>query len=154
MPVEVGSRYIEPFYPVLYGRAEMPLNAVITPPIPETPLVSDKVEKSHSVYPVAEIKAYIRQQAERYGVDPDLALLIAKHESNFDQYAANKKSSAKGIYQFLDSSFMILCNNVVPEDVWDYKINVRCALRVISEGGLSHWTADKNMALVINNYLE
>ena len=30
VPVEVGSRYVEPFYPVLYGRAEMPQNAVLT----------------------------------------------------------------------------------------------------------------------------
>lgn len=76
--------------------------------------------------------------AAHYGVDRELALDLARFESNFNPNAKNPTSSAKGVYQWIHGSWKAFCTGEVfnPDD------NIRCAMRVISEGGLSHWLAD------------
>lgn len=51
------------------------------------------------------IQSYIIEQAEKRGVDPRLALAIAKQESNFNPLAKSKDSSAFGLYQFTDKTW-------------------------------------------------
>lgn len=48
---------------------------------------------------------WIAEEAERRGIDPTLALATAKQESNFDPYAQNPKSSAKGLFQFINANW-------------------------------------------------
>jgi hypothetical protein len=46
----------------------------------------------------------IRAAADRYGVDPDTLVGMAQIESRLDPSAANKSSSAKGLFQFTDGT--------------------------------------------------
>ncbi|CAK0773654.1 hypothetical protein WCLP8_5030012 [uncultured Gammaproteobacteria bacterium] len=43
----------------------------------------------------------ITEAANRHGLDPELMLAIAKHESDLNPLASNPKSSARGLYQFM-----------------------------------------------------
>ncbi len=52
-----------------------------------------------------EIKTIISDAARRYGVDPDVAIRIATIESRLDPRAQNPKSSAGGLFQFIDSTW-------------------------------------------------
>lgn len=51
------------------------------------------------------IQNLIAKKATSYGVDPALALGIAKAESSFNPKAKNKASSAAGIFQLIDSAW-------------------------------------------------
>lgn len=54
---------------------------------------------------MADIKAIIIEAANRYGLDPDTALRIAQIESSLNPSAQNPKSSAGGLFQFIDSTW-------------------------------------------------
>lgn len=88
-------------------------------------------EKSLAVLPVlvetgtvAEREIYIYNEAIKHKVNPDYAIRIAKSESHpyLDPYAKNPKSTAKGIYQFINSTWAENCKG----DVYDWKDNVDC----------------------------
>ena len=80
----------------------------------------------------------IEQYSEEYGVHLNLAVPLAKFESKFNPLAKNPKSSAKGVYQWIDSSWKGLCKG----DVLDAEDNIKCAMKTISNGGITHWTSD------------
>lgn len=75
---------------------------------------------------VDTIEDKIVSQAEFYGVNKDTALRIAHCESSFNQYAANKHSTAKGVYQFLDSTWSEYCDG----DVYDADANIECFMKL------------------------
>lgn len=52
-----------------------------------------------------DIEATIRRMALEHGVNPRTALRIAWCESRFDPRASNSRSTAKGVYQFLDGTW-------------------------------------------------
>jgi hypothetical protein len=45
------------------------------------------------------VKAYVESQAREYGVDPILALWIAKHESQFNPRAKGDGEASRGLWQ-------------------------------------------------------
>lgn len=77
---------------------------------------TEKVEQSGRL-PVAEdrllnarerIAIKIRRAATEAGVNPETALRIAQCESGLNPLAASKTSSAKGLYQFIDSTWKLI----------------------------------------------
>jgi soluble lytic murein transglycosylase-like protein len=52
-----------------------------------------------------EIVELIKFYSEKYKVDPDRSLRIAKCESGFNSNALSKSGKHKGLYQFLNSTF-------------------------------------------------
>ena len=85
----------------------------------------------------------IEKYSEEYQVPYRLAYELAKFESNLSPTAKNPNSSARGVYQFLTGTWKGFCEG----DVLNAEDNISCAMRLISEGGLSHWTSDQYVRL-------
>lgn len=73
-----------------------------------------------------DVKAEIIKQSVLYKIDPKISLRIAKCESNFNELAKNKHSSAKGVFQFIDRTWKGYCSG----DVYDYKANIKCFVKL------------------------
>lgn len=73
-----------------------------------------------------DVKKEIIKQSVLYKIDPKISLRIAKCESNFNDLAKNKHSSAKGIYQFIDKTWESKCEG----DVLNYKHNIACFVKL------------------------
>lgn len=54
--------------------------------------------------PSAEIASLLNNSATKYGVDPNTLTQIAGIESKFNPSASNPRSSAKGLFQFIDGT--------------------------------------------------
>ena len=91
------------------------------------------------------VKALISQVSEEYQISRTQESLIfdlAWLESQLNPLAKNPKSTAKGVFQWLDGSWNALCFG---GDVWKAEDNIQCAIRTIKFGGLRHWTIDPNI---------
>jgi len=69
-------------------------------------------------------------------------------ESGWRVDAKNKRSTASGLFQFLDSTFASFCiKKYAMAESLDQKndpyIQMDCAVKMIQDGGLSHWNASK-----------
>lgn len=126
--------------------AVSPQEIVILPLQPETLVISEIYAKE------GDIAEVIIQEATKYGVDPDLALFLADVESNLNPTAKNPNSSALGIFQFIDSTWKTYCEG----ERTDPRDNSACAMKLISKGGMGHWTADMNTRnkLIENGFLD
>ncbi|MDF1498830.1 MAG: transglycosylase SLT domain-containing protein [Patescibacteria group bacterium] len=111
-----------------------PVMAVIVEPI-EKP-ISKSYDKN-------EIIDYIREQSVLNGLNPELVLSIAECESGFNPNAKNKISSAGGVFQFIDSTFLYVNSkrgtNYTLSDKMDYKKNIDSAIWLMKNQGPTHW---------------
>lgn len=79
--------------------------AAIAPPEPQAEEVVVEELKAEQVIEERDIEQMIRWHAVSYGVDPDMAVMIAQCESGLNEYAQNPMSTAKGLYQFTDPTW-------------------------------------------------
>jgi len=88
----------------------------------------------------------IRSSADEFGVDADLLLGVAVCESGLNVTAKNRSSSARGLFQFLDTTWDSQRHRLdyAPEDILDPVASSRVAASMISEGGLSAWNASRH----------
>ncbi len=93
----------------------------------------------------APVTQQIAQYASYYGVDGKLALAIAKCESRLNPLAKSKISTAKGIYQFLDSSWKeySLKRWRVVKDVFDDSSNIELGIWLLSIEGTAPWKSSE-----------
>lgn len=76
------------------------------------------------------IQEKIIEMSIEYGVDTQTALDIAKCESQFGKYPKNwEGSSAKGIYQFIDSTWEERCSG----DVLNEDDNIKCFMELYNK---------------------
>jgi hypothetical protein len=83
---------------------------------------------------------YIRCAGEKLGMsnkDIMKAIRIAKCESSFEQYAKNPNSTAKGIYQFIDSTWRANC--LKDGNVYDFVNNIDCFWKIYKVQGDNPW---------------
>ena len=95
-------------------------------------------------YPKEEVVNLIRKYSDLYGVSPTLPLHIAFCESGYNQFSANKHSSARGVYQWLSKSWV---NQPASQhgavSPFDADKNVSAAVWLIAHGKISPWNASK-----------
>ena len=98
-----------------------------------------------SVTGASAIENIIISKARNYQIDPDLFLRIAKCESGLWVDAQNPRSSASGIFQFLNSTFFTYAKayELPTNDKNDPEVQAELAARMIANGGLGHWAASK-----------
>lgn len=89
-----------------------------------------------------DIERLITLKAQQYDLQDDLPLLtaIAEEESQLNPKAQNPKSSAKGIYQILDSTW-----GNCKGDPLNAEDNIECAMKLYKKDGVRHWCADPSM---------
>lgn len=93
------------------------------------------------------VRHVITEAALEFGVDPRLMIRIAECESSLDPSAKNKKSTATGLYQFLDSTWESNRNRIDPGyEVWqvvDPIAAARVASDMVSQGSRA-WAESEN----------
>lgn len=84
------------------------------------------------------IPAYIREEAKQAGVNPNVAVAIARCESgaDFNPLAKNPNSSASGVFQ-------ILKIHGLGESVFDPIVNIDWAIAKMSKEGFGAWEASR-----------
>lgn len=89
-----------------------------------------------------DIKDMIINKAREYGIVTDLALDLAEIESQLNPKAKNPRSTAKGVYQWIDSSWDSFCEG----DVLNHRDNIDCTMKVLGKDikNIKHWTVDAN----------
>lgn len=114
--------------------------------IPNYSLTQDiSILKNVELNSTTSIAEYIEARAIVYGYSPKRAVAIAKAESSLNPNAKNSGSTASGTYQYINGTFKGFCIDKYKltdtmEDKNDIHVQVECALRMLSEGGESHWS--------------
>jgi len=90
---------------------------------------------------------YIRLKGQELGYDDytiSMFIRIARAESGFNlnQYAKNPYSTAKGIYQFIDSTWRANCLEM--GNVYDYETNIDCFFKVYADQGTQPWISSRS----------
>src|SRR5674476_1581629 len=87
---------------------------VVSAKVPAKPLASTPIKIKASVVeiipatltPVKDVSTLIREYSALYGIDSTIPLRIAYAESGYRCNAQNAHSSAGGVYQFLNGTFL------------------------------------------------
>lgn len=103
--------------------------------IVESPIILDETEI---------VKRQIIKISKDHGVNSDMAMDLARKESQFEIEVWNREgSTARGVYQFINSTWNDICvDRLGYKDRVDSKDNIGCAMELISQGDIFHWTAD------------
>jgi soluble lytic murein transglycosylase-like protein len=101
------------------------------------------------VLPPPSAAKIIHKWANYYGVDKDLALRIAHAESGLNCKVQNKDSSAGGLFQFINSTFLNTQKRLgKPQDIsrkYDCDENAELGIYLLSKGELQHWKASRSV---------
>lgn len=85
------------------------------------------------------VREYLSLEDENNGLG-GILVAIAQAESNFLWNAKNPISSAQGVFQWIDSSWLHFCSDTL-EDKLDPILQTECAVKVLKEeGGWRHWS--------------
>ena len=94
-------------------------------------------------YTKQEVQALIRAHARAHGIDPQLPLAIAACESGFRWNAANGRSSARGVFQYLSGTWRSTEEGRNGASVLDAEANIRMAVSTIARSGTTPWAASR-----------
>ena len=96
-----------------------------------------------------EIIQLIKETAKLYNIPEDLAIDLIGYESQgFNPKAENPNSTAKGLGQWLDSSWELYCEG----DVFDPEDAINCTLGMIAKDKnnlIRHYAVDSNTRLML-----
>ena len=85
--------------------------------------------------------------AEKQGVDPILAVAVARCESGLNANAKNSNSSASSVFQFLKSTWASTTKSmgwIEGTDVFDPHLNVVAGIWLLKTQGTQPWLASKS----------
>lgn len=92
---------------------------------------AEKFAKGGEAVNESSVTNLIRAEAQKQGVDPDLAVRIAEQESRLDPTAKNPRSTAAGLFQLLEGTRKELGGD--PNKRFDPLENARLGVRLIKE---------------------
>jgi hypothetical protein len=111
-------------------------------PAGQTMVQEVKADEPTDEYYHQEPIRYIRHRGEELGYknqDITKAIRIARCESNFNQYAKNPNSTAKGIYQFIDGTWRANC--LKDGNVYNFVDNINCFWKVYAKQNDRPWVS-------------
>ena len=95
-------------------------------------------------YTKREVQELIRRHARAFDVDPELPLAIAQCESGFRWNAANTRSSARGVFQYLSGTWRSTPEGRKGTSVLNTDAHVRMAVAHIAKLGTAPWNASRS----------
>lgn len=129
---------------LLFGVTAVP-QTVYAEEIALTPGVVETIITPEPVIVPLTIEEKIIVKAVEYGYSPTKALAIAWAESRYQNIpnsicydGEQGVCTAYGIFQFTRTTYKAFCGP--PEERMDIDKNIDCAVRMLSEGGESHWS--------------
>ena len=105
--------------------------------------VRSGASKRLRAYSEDQVQRLIRRYADTLGLDPDLPLAIARCESQFQWDAANRGSTARGVFQFVARTWARTLEGRRGTSALDAEANIRMALRHMATIGTSPWNASR-----------
>ncbi len=84
-----------------------------------------------------QVKAYVRTQAVEHGVNPDLALWIVKHESQFNPRAKGDGDASRGLWQISK----VYHPEVSDAAAFSVASSTRWSLQRIRSGKVNEWSS-------------
>jgi len=129
------------------------LGALVGLFIADNPYKQVKLDSPNALQTTLEVKAvevttqrycdspidYIRCSGEDLGKsnkEISIMINIAKKESNMNQLAKNKSSSASGLFQIISGTWY---SNDCVGDKWNFKDNTDCAWKIQTKRGFQPW---------------
>jgi hypothetical protein len=94
-----------------------------------------------------KVKAYVRTQAAKNGVDPQLALWIVKHESSFNPHARGDGDASRGLWQIS----RIYHPEVSDDDAFGVATSTKWSLQRIRDGKVNEWSSYRNCRALYSN---
>lgn len=94
-------------------------------------------------YSREEVKHLIRVHAAAYGIDADLPLAIAHCESGFKWNAANSRSSASGVFQYVKGTWRRTKEGRKGTSVFNTEAHIKMAVAHIATLGTAAWNASR-----------
>ena len=94
-----------------------------------------------------EVKAYVRTQATKNGVDPQLALWIVKHESSFNPHARGDGDASRGLWQIS----RVYHPEVSDDEAFGVTTSTQWSLQRIRDGKVSEWSSYRNCRALYAN---
>jgi hypothetical protein len=83
-------------------------------------------------YSKEEVQDLIRAYSEQYRIDSSTPLCIASKESGFNQFSANRSSSARGVFQYLSGTWASTDEGKSGLSVFDARANVLAAVKYMA----------------------
>ena len=84
------------------------------------------------LYSKEEVEQLIIQYSAEYGINSDAPRCIAFHESGYNQFSKNKRSTASGVYQYLSSTWKYTDEGKAGLNVFDAEANVKAGVKYMA----------------------
>jgi hypothetical protein len=112
---------------------------------PATKERTQRALKRLRAYTEEQVQDLIRSYAESFGLDPELPLAIARCESQFQWDAANRGSTARGVFQYVARTWRHTAEGKRGTSVLDADANIRMALTHMATIGIgtAPWRASR-----------
>jgi hypothetical protein len=126
--------------PTIQPPAEVPRGKPKSPlrPAPSQPAATPTQALRH--FTPAEVRDLIRIHAASYGLEPALPIRIASCESGLSWNAANPRSTAKGIFQYLSAVWNNTSEGRKGTSVFDADANIRMAIGHMATHRTGAWS--------------
>ena len=87
---------------------------------------------SGKTYSKDEVQQLIIQYSAEYKIDPQTPLCIARLESGYNQFSKNRRSTASGVFQYLNGTWKATDEGKAGLSVFDAEANVKAGVKYMA----------------------